>query len=186
MRVVLVVVVVVAIFASPLGAWLACTPAASPSGAASTTTVDVPRAGPSSGTTVTTTATATAGTAAAGSGIGESEVPAEGCEGPCRGTGVPELGLALQQRAALTRRCYNQALASDPKLTGHVTLVMRIGSHGDVCSAVVAANDMSTPTVAACAQKLFAASAAFPAPRGGCIDATIPLVFIPQGVDAGP
>lgn len=105
-----------------------------------------------------------------------------GCEGTCSEKhATPELSQALQVRAMLARRCYNQALATDSSLRGHVTLAVRIGSGGNVCSATVASNDMGTPSVANCAANIFRNGGGYPAPRGGCVDAKVPLSFVPQG-----
>jgi hypothetical protein len=108
-------------------------------------------------------------------------VQAGGCEGRCSGTAPPELGQALQIRASQARRCYNEALGRDPSLRGHVTVAVRIGTAGNVCSVNVTSNDMGTPSVANCAANIIARSGAFPVPRGGCIDATVPMAFVPQG-----
>ncbi|MDP9151231.1 MAG: AgmX/PglI C-terminal domain-containing protein [Myxococcota bacterium] len=108
-------------------------------------------------------------------------VSGAGCDGKCAGTAPPELGQALQARAQSARRCYNQALSQDSSLKGHVTVAVRIGPTGNVCSAAVAANDMGTGNVANCAANIFRASGNYPSPHGGCIDATVPLSFVPQG-----
>lgn len=108
-------------------------------------------------------------------------VPGGGCDGKCSlSYSTPELGAALSVRGQQARRCYNAALANDSSLRGHVTIAVRIGPSGNVCSASVAANDMSSPSVAACAANIFR-NASYPAPHGGCVDATVPLSFIPQG-----
>lgn len=103
-----------------------------------------------------------------------------GCDGKCRGTSPPELGQALQVRASQARRCYNQALAQDSQLKGHVSISVRIGPSGNVCSASVASNDMGTPNVANCAANIFRSANGYPSPRGGCVDANIPLSFVQQ------
>jgi hypothetical protein len=103
-----------------------------------------------------------------------------GCDGKCRGTSPPELGQALQVRASQARRCYNQALAQDSQLKGHVSISVRIGPSGNVCSASVASNDMGTASVANCAANIFRSANAYPSPRGGCVDANIPISFVPQ------
>jgi hypothetical protein len=103
------------------------------------------------------------------------------CEGKCVGTAPPELGQALQVRAAQSRRCYNQALAQDPSLRGHVTITVRVAPNGAVCSANVTANDMGNANVANCAANIFRTAGNYPPPRGGCVDATVPMVFVPQG-----
>jgi hypothetical protein len=107
-------------------------------------------------------------------------VPGGGCEGKCAGSAPAELGQALQVRASQARRCYNSALNQDSTLKGHVTISVRIGPAGNVCSASVASNDMGSPSVANCAANIFRSAAGYPSPRGGCVDATVPLSFVPQ------
>jgi hypothetical protein len=102
------------------------------------------------------------------------------CEGKCAGVASPELVGALTVRGNQARRCYNQALASDSSLRGHVTVAVRVGSTGNVCSANVASNDMGSPAVANCAANIFRTSGGLPSPRGGCVDANVPLSFVPQ------
>jgi len=104
-----------------------------------------------------------------------------GCEGKCSGSAPPELGQALQARAGQARRCYNQALTQDSSLKGHVSINVRIGPSGNVCSATVGSNDMGSPNVANCAANVFRTASGYPQPRGGCVDALVPLQFKPQG-----
>jgi hypothetical protein len=104
-----------------------------------------------------------------------------GCEGRCVGKPTADLQGALTVRGSQARRCYNQALAQDSTLKGHVQLTVRIGPSGNVCSANVAGNDMGSAAVANCAANIFRTSGGFPAPHGGCIDVTVPLSFVPQG-----
>jgi hypothetical protein len=105
---------------------------------------------------------------------------AGGCEKSCSGTATPELTAALQMRGAQAKRCYNQALASDSTLKGHVAISVKIGGGGTACSAGVASNDMGSPAVANCAASIFR-NASYPAPKGGCLDVNVPLSFVPQG-----
>jgi hypothetical protein len=107
-------------------------------------------------------------------------VPGGGCEGKCSGSPPAELAQALQVRATQARRCYNSALSQDSTLKGHVTLSVRIGPAGNVCSASVASNDMGSAAVANCAANIFRSATGYPSPRGGCVDATVPLSFVPQ------
>ncbi len=88
---------------------------------------------------------------------------------PCRFAG--------RRRAA----AYNQALAQDSSLKGHVVIGVKIGSSGNLCSANVVSNDMGSAAVAACAANIFRANSAYPSPRGGCVEASVPLSFVPQG-----
>ncbi len=103
-----------------------------------------------------------------------------GCEGRCVGVATPELEQALAVRGGQARRCYNQALSLDSSLKGRVSVAVRVGPSGNVCSATVASNDMGTPAVANCAANIFRA-ATYPAPRGGCVEANVPLSFVLQG-----
>jgi hypothetical protein len=105
----------------------------------------------------------------------------QGCEGKCSGSITPELEQALQIRGAQTRRCYNQALAVDSQLKGHVTITVRVGPGGNLCSANVTANDMGSPGVANCATNVFRATQSYPQPHGGCVELGVPLSFVPQG-----
>jgi hypothetical protein len=104
-----------------------------------------------------------------------------GCDGTCKGSYSSELEQALMVRASQARRCYNQGLAQDSTLKGHVTVAVRIGPSGNMCSSAVASNDMGSPGVANCAANVFRNAQAYPAPRGGCVDAKVPLAFVPAG-----
>jgi hypothetical protein len=104
-----------------------------------------------------------------------------GCDGKCNGKGTNDLQGALQIRGAQARRCYNQALAQDSTLKGHVQIAVRISPNGNVCSANVSSNDMGSAAVANCAANIFRSAGSFPAPQGGCLDVSVPLSFVPQG-----
>jgi hypothetical protein len=97
----------------------------------------------------------------------------------CSGASTPDLEAALAQRAKQTRVCYNQALASDSTLQGHVQISVRVAANGTVCSAGVAGNDMGTPVVAQCVASKFRQTAGFPSPKGGCVDTVVPISFVP-------
>jgi len=103
-----------------------------------------------------------------------------GCEGRCSERfSTPELTQAITVRAQQARRCYNQALAQDSTLKGKVSISVKVGPSGNVCSVGVASNDMGTPAVANCAANIFRNSV-YPAPRGGCVEANVPLSFVSQ------
>jgi hypothetical protein len=44
---------------------------------------------------------------------------------------------------------------------------------------------MGSPAVANCAANIFRGSGNYPSPRGGCVVATVPLSFVPQGSSQG-
>jgi hypothetical protein len=104
-----------------------------------------------------------------------------GCDATCKGTPSSELEQALQVRGAQARRCYNQALSQDSSLKGRVTITVKVGASGNLCSANVTSNDMGSVMVANCAANIFRQSAGYPAPKGGCVEVGVPLSFVPQG-----
>ena len=97
----------------------------------------------------------------------------------CSGTSSSELEQMLAFRVKQAHRCYDQALAQDPTLKGKISVQVRIGAQGGVCSAGVASNDMGSPNVANCVVNYFR-GANFPPPKGGCADINIPINFVPR------
>ena len=97
----------------------------------------------------------------------------------CVGQSGSDLETALQFRVKQAHRCYDNALAQDPTLRGKVTVAVRIGANGQVCSSGVASNDMASPNVATCVTGYFR-GANFPSPKGGCVDVNIPINFVPR------
>ena len=88
----------------------------------------------------------------------------------------------LQMLARQTRRkCYDPALANDPTLQGKVMLKMKIASNGQICSAAVASNSMSSTSVGECAARMLQASGHVPPPKGGCVNLDFPLNYVPMG-----
>lgn len=107
-------------------------------------------------------------------------VASNGCEAKsCSGKSNADLDAALGARARASRRCYNQALAADNSLTGKMSISVRIGSNGAVCSANISSNELGSAQVANCVANTFR-SAGFPSPTGGCVEATVPMNFVQQ------
>ena len=94
----------------------------------------------------------------------------------CSGTNTPELEKALSFRATQARRCYNNALMQDSTLQGKVTVAVRVGPNGQVCSSGIASNEMGSQQVANCVAGFFR-GVSFPAPKGGCVDVNVPMNF---------
>jgi hypothetical protein len=99
----------------------------------------------------------------------------------CSGTPSSDLESALAFRAKQAHACYDQALANDSSLRGRVSINVRIASNGQVCSAAVGANELGSSNVAQCVANKFRQTGYFPSPKGGCIDATVPITFVPGG-----
>ena len=98
----------------------------------------------------------------------------------CTGKTTPELEQMLAFRVKQAHRCYDQALALDATLKGKVSIQVRVGANGGVCSAGIASNDMGTPNVANCVVNNYFRGANFPAPKGGCADIKVPINFVPR------
>lgn len=98
----------------------------------------------------------------------------------CAGASTSDVETALAFRAKQSHRCYDNALAQDPTLRGKMSISVRIGANGQVCSASASNNELaSNPAVAQCVVNNFR-SGTFPAPRGGCVDVSIPINFVPR------
>jgi len=97
----------------------------------------------------------------------------------CVGTSSAELETMLAFRVKQAHRCYDQALAQDATLKGKISVQVRVGAQGGVCSAAVASNEMGSPAVANCVVNYFR-GANFPPPKGGCADINIPINFVPR------
>ena len=99
----------------------------------------------------------------------------------CNGTASSDLESELAFRAKQAHSCYDSALANDSSLKGKLAISVRVASNGQVCTVGVASNDMGSQAVAQCVANKFRQTGYFPAPKGGCIDATVPMNFIPGG-----
>ena len=59
------------------------------------------------------------------------------CPAVCRGLAPPALEEAIRQRAGKTRRCYGEALRSDPHVHWAMRVTVPIGADGRVCESHV-------------------------------------------------
>lgn len=96
----------------------------------------------------------------------------------CGGSASSEMESQLSFRVRQARRCYNAALAQDNTLKGKLSVRVRVGSNGQVCSANVASDEIGNAGLANCVANTFR-GANFPAPRGGCVDVNVPVNFVP-------
>jgi len=100
-----------------------------------------------------------------------------GCSATCTG----QLGMqgqsALRAKGGQARGCYNRALRLNPTLEGKMTVAVKIGATGNVCSASVHNDTLNDPAVATCVAQMFRAGK-FPAPTNGCVETEIPLNFV--------
>lgn len=100
-----------------------------------------------------------------------------GCSATCTGTLGAQGESALRAKGGQARGCYNRALRNNPTLEGKLTVNMKVGSTGAVCSATISGDTLGDPAVSSCVQQMFRAGK-FPAPAGGCVDVQLPLNFV--------
>ena len=98
------------------------------------------------------------------------------CSKECTGTATGALQSALGARGAQARGCYETALRNNATLEGTLTVGVKVGPGGQVCSARVVADGLHDPGVSNCVVNKFAGSQ-LPAPQGGCADVNVPLRF---------
>lgn len=111
---------------------------------------------------------------------GKAAAASTGCEPKvCNGKETEDLTVALGGRARQARVCYEMALRNDPSLQGKAAFKVRIAPSGQVCAANVAKDDLHNAAVISCSLKRLG-SAAYPKPKGGCVDVTVPIDFKPR------
>jgi hypothetical protein len=64
-------------------------------------------------------------------------------------------------------------------LQGKLTVNVRVDPQGNVCSTSVVEDAIHSNEVSNCVMGMFR-SAKFPPPTGGCVDAKVPLSFVPR------
>jgi hypothetical protein len=104
-----------------------------------------------------------------------------GCStcGNCQGTEAAGFRGTLSGRAALAQRCYEKALGTQEGLTGKLTVGLCVGVGGQVCSAGIEKDTLGSPLVSQCILNIYRATT-FPSPKNGCVQAQVPLNFIPK------
>jgi hypothetical protein len=110
-----------------------------------------------------------------GAGIGT------GCStcGKCTGEPAPSFTATLRARAGQAQRCYEKALAQSEGLSGKLSVNLCVGVGGAVCGASVSNDTLGNPGVAQCVMNIYRATT-FPSPKNGCVDAQVPLNFVPE------
>ena len=99
--------------------------------------------------------------------------------GSCSGTAAPNFQSILRGRAAAAQRCYEKALAQQDQLQGKLMVSLCVGVGGGVCSASISNDSLGSPLVSQCVLNIYRATT-FPSPKNGCVDAQVPLNFVPQ------
>lgn len=99
--------------------------------------------------------------------------------GSCSGTPAPNFQSIVRGRAGAAQRCYEKALSQQDALQGKLTVNLCVGVGGGVCGASISSDSLGSPMVSQCVLNIFRATV-FPSPKNGCVDAQVPLNFVPQ------
>ncbi len=99
--------------------------------------------------------------------------------GKCSGTAAPNFQSIVRGRAGAAQRCYEKALSQQDQLQGKLTVNLCVGVGGGVCNANIVSDSLGSPLVSQCVLNIFRATT-FPSPKNGCVDAQVPLNFVPQ------
>jgi len=104
-----------------------------------------------------------------------------GCStcGKCTGDAAPSFQAMLRTRANQAQRCYEKALAQQEGLQGRLSVSLCVGVGGAVCGASISADSLGSPLVSQCVLNIYKATT-FPSPKNGCVDAVVPLNFLPE------
>jgi hypothetical protein len=111
----------------------------------------------------------------AGPGIGTN---CSSC-GKCTGDAAPSFSAVLRARAGQAQRCYEKALTQQEGLQGKLSVSLCVGVGGAVCGASVSKDTLGSPLVSQCVLNIYRATT-FPSPKNGCVDAEVPLNFLPE------
>ena len=121
----------------------------------------------------------------AGIGLGTAGMGGRGNAGPRLRLGATSVNGRLppeviqrivRQHLSGIRACYESALAKEPTLAGTVKVKFVIDRDGGVSSVSDGGSDLPDATVKSCVQGTFKAMS-FPAPEGGIVTVTYPIVF---------
>lgn len=99
--------------------------------------------------------------------------------GRCTGEPAATFSSVLRTRANQAQRCYEKALAQSDTLQGRMTVNLCVGVGGGVCGASVSNDTLGSPMVSQCVLNIYRATT-FPSPKNGCVDAQVPLNFVPS------
>src|SRR4029079_18167549 len=105
--------------------------------------------------------------------------PGCGSCGKCTGEAAPSFAAVLRARANQAQRCYEKALAQQESLQGRLSVNLCVGVGGAVCGASVSNDSLGSPMVSQCVTNIYRATT-FPSPKNGCVDAQVPLNFLPE------
>lgn len=100
------------------------------------------------------------------------------CPATCTGQVHDAIKAAAASRAGTAKKCYQTALEGNESLAGEIVVQLRIGTGGETCSAAILSDSTGSGKLAQCVRSKMLGS--YPAPKGGCVDLKVPVVFKPK------
>jgi TonB family protein len=113
--------------------------------------------------------------------VGTAVRPLMTADPPAMSTsGLPSLVVQriTRQSFGRFRLCYETGSVAHPELHGDVVVTFRIDATGNVVSATGAGSTLGDPAVVQCVVRAFG-NLSFPSPKGGPVDVTYTLHFVP-------
>lgn len=102
--------------------------------------------------------------------------------GGCGCTANGQITDAIKQAAAAkggtAKACYKTALEGNEGLAGTIELQVKIGANGETCGVSVLSDSVGSMKLQQCVKGRMYGS--YPAPKGGCVDVKVPVVFKPK------
>jgi len=102
----------------------------------------------------------------------------DACPAVCTGVISDAIKAAVGARAGTAKQCYKTALEGNEGLAGDMSLVVRVGTNGQTCSAAVQSDTTGSVRLQQCVKSKMVAT--YPAPKGGCVDVRVPINFKPK------
>ncbi|MBL8719572.1 MAG: AgmX/PglI C-terminal domain-containing protein [Myxococcales bacterium] len=102
--------------------------------------------------------------------------------GGCGCTSNGQISDAIKAAAAgkggTAKTCYKTALEGNEGLAGTIELQVKIGANGETCGVTVLSDSVGSMKLQQCVKGRMYGS--YPAPKGGCVDVKVPVVFKPK------
>ena len=101
-----------------------------------------------------------------------------GCTASCTGTITDAIKQAVAARAGTAKQCYKTALEGNEGLSGDMSVMVRVGPDGSACAVSITNDTTGSNRLQQCVRgKMIAA---YPQPKGGCVDVRVPISFKPK------
>ena len=118
----------------------------------------------------------------AGTDAGPKVVATGGGAGGCACGAAGQISDAIKAAAGskggTAKTCYKTALEGNEGLAGTIELQVKIGPSGETCGVTVLSDSVGSMKLQQCVKSRMYGS--YPAPKGGCVEVKVPVVFKPK------